>query len=184
MRAHITYFFNGYHEEPYAGEERIIIPSLKMSRNDDKPEMSADEITNKLLLKISEQSYDFVLVNYANSDLVGHSGNLQAGIKACEAVDRNIGQVVKTGLDNGYLIIITADHGNIETMLYPDGKPNPSHGNNPVPFILISDDPKLKHIRLRNNLGLSSIAPTILSLLKIQQHSDMTGDNIILHTTS
>ena len=184
MRAHVTYFFNGYHEEPYHGEERVIIPSLKTSRYDERPEMSADEITKKLLLKICEQSYDFVLVNYANSDLVGHSGNLEAGIRACETVDRNIGKVVKTGIDKGYIIIITADHGNIETMLCANGKPNPSHGNNPVPFILISNDPELRHVKLRNNLGLSSVAPTILNLLKIKQPSDITGDNIILHVTS
>jgi len=180
-RAHITYFFNGYQEDPYPGEDRLIVPSLKTSRFDERPEMSADEITHKLIVKMRDESYDFILVNYANSDFVGHSGNLQAGIEACEVVDRNVGRVVQTGLDEGYIVLITADHGNIETMLCSDGSPNPSHGNNPVPFILISDDPELRKVKLRSNLGLSSVAPTILSLLEIQKPSNMTGEDIILH---
>lgn len=181
MRAHVTQFFNGYHEDPYPGEDRMIVPSLKTFHFDERPEMSAHEITEQLLSKMREQRYDFVLVNYANSDFVGHSGNLQAGIEACEVVDRNIGRVVEAGLEEGYIILITADHGNIETMFYADGRPNPSHGTNPVPFIIVSDDPAVRHVRLRRDLGLSSVAPTILSLLGIEQPSEMTGENIILH---
>jgi 2,3-bisphosphoglycerate-independent phosphoglycerate mutase len=184
MRAHITYFFSGYREDPYQGEERIIVPSLTTSSFDEKPEMSAYKITEQLLLKMREKRHDFILVNYANSDFVGHSGNLQAGIKACEVVDKNVGQVVEAGLEEGYIILITADHGNIETMFYSNGRPNPSHGRNPVPLILISDEPDLKRVKLRSGLGLSSIAPTILSLIGIDRPPDMTATNIILHTAN
>ena len=117
--------------------------------------------------------YDFILVNYANCDLVGHSANLEAGIKAAETVDRCVGQVVDSGLAHGYLILVTGDHGNVETMFYPDGEPNPSHGTNPVPFILISNKPDLKNIKLRKGLGLASIAPTILNLMGINIPQEM-----------
>jgi len=118
-------------------------------------------------------------VNYANGDLVGHSANLEAGIKACETVDRCVGRVVDAGLEQGYVIMITGDHGNIETMFYPDGEPNPSHGLNPVPFILVSDSPKLREVELRDGLGLSSIAPTILRLMGIERPPEMTEEVII-----
>ncbi|MBC8498357.1 2,3-bisphosphoglycerate-independent phosphoglycerate mutase, partial [Candidatus Bathyarchaeota archaeon] len=103
----------------------------------------------------------------------------EAGIKACEAVDRCVGEVVEAGLSEGYVIIVTGDHGNIETMFYPDGTPNPSHGVNSVPFIVVSDKPSLRHTKLCSGLGLSSIAPTILSLMGIEKPREMTGANII-----
>ncbi|MHA1289994.1 MAG: 2,3-bisphosphoglycerate-independent phosphoglycerate mutase [Candidatus Thorarchaeota archaeon] len=178
--AHVTYFFNSQVEKPYLGESRILVPSLKIPNYEEKPEMSTFEINRKLIPEISSRKHNFILVNYANGDLVGHSANLCAGIKACETVDQCVGEVVDTGLKNGYVILVTGDHGNVETMLYPDGTPNPSHGMNPVPFILISDDPKLKNSRLRKGFGLGSIAPTILFLMGLKKPHEMTGENIIV----
>ena len=142
--------------------------------------MSAHEITSKLLQEIRKALYDFILVNYANGDLVGHSANVKAGIKACETVDQCIGKVVTTGLQNKYLIFITGDHGNIETMFYPNGEPNPSHGTNPVPFIMISEEPELKKSKLRSGLGLSSIAPTLLKIMGVKIPSEMSAESIVI----
>ena len=178
--AHVTFFFNSQVEDPYPGEDRILVPSPKVPSYEEKPEMSAPEITAKLIPEIQKGVYDFILVNYANGDLVGHSANLEAGIKACEAVDRCVGEVVEAGLGKGYAVLITGDHGNIETMFYADGEPNPAHGLNPVPFILVSEDPDLKNARLRKGLGLSSIAPTVLALLGVEKPPEMTGADIIV----
>ncbi|MFC1803659.1 2,3-bisphosphoglycerate-independent phosphoglycerate mutase [Thermoproteota archaeon] len=178
--AHVTYFFNSQVEKPYLGESRILVSSPKVPNYEEKPEMSALEINRKLIPEINSRKYHFILVNYANGDLVGHSANLQAGIKACETVDQCVGKVVDTGLKNGYVVLVTGDHGNVEIMLYPDGTPNPSHGMNPVPFILISDASYLKNSKLRKGLGLSSIAPTILYLMGLKKPHKMTGENIIL----
>jgi 2,3-bisphosphoglycerate-independent phosphoglycerate mutase len=177
--AHVTFFFNSQVEEPNTGEDRILVPSPKVPSYEEKPEMSAPEITERLLPEIRKGVYDFVLVNYANCDLVGHSASLEAGIKACETVDRCVGQVVEAGLKGGYIIMITGDHGNIETMFYPDGEPNPSHGLNPVPFILVSDAPKFRDVELRDGLGLSSVAPTILNVMGVETPPEMTGEVII-----
>ena len=177
--AHVTFFFNSQVEEPEPGEDRILVPSPKVPSYEEKPEMSAPDITERLVPEIRRGVYDFILVNYANGDLVGHSANLEAGIKACETVDRCVGRVVDAGLEQGYVIMITGDHGNIETMFYPDGEPNPSHGLNPVPFILVSDSPKLREVELRDGLGLSSIAPTILRLMGIERPPEMTEEVII-----
>jgi 2,3-bisphosphoglycerate-independent phosphoglycerate mutase len=141
--------------------------------------MSAPEINQRLITEIGSGKYDFILVNYANGDLVGHSANMAAGIKACETVDRCVGEVVENGLAARYTVIITGDHGNVETMFYPNGEPNPSHGFNPVPFILVSGEPKLKRIKLSEGLGLSSIAPTILLLMGIEKPVEMTAESII-----
>ena len=137
--------------------------------------MSAPEITEKLVPEIKRGVFDFILVNFANGDLVGHSADMTAGIKACEIVDECVGRVVDAGLINGYTVLITGDHGNIETMFYPNGEPNPSHGTNPVPFILIGSDKK----KLKGGLGLSSISPTILTLLGIPKPSEMTAESLI-----
>lgn len=177
--AHVTFFFNSQVEDPYPGEDRILVPSPKVPSYEEKPEMSAPEINTKLLPEIRSGRFDFILVNYANGDLVGHSANLEAGVKACEAVDRCVGQVVEAGLEGEYVVIVTGDHGNVETMFYPDGTPNPSHGTNPVPFILMSKVPWLMHAELRSGLGLSSVAPTILGLMSIEKPPEMTGENII-----
>ena len=178
--AHVTFFFNSQVEDPYPGEDRILVPSPKVPSYAEKPEMSAPEITGKLIPQIRSGVYHFILVNFANGDLVGHSADLRAGIEACEVVDGCVGRLVEAGLEKGYAVIVTGDHGNIETMFYPDGSPNPSHGTNPVPFILISDDPGLRHVELRAGLGLSSVASTILHLMGIERPPEMTGESLIV----
>jgi 2,3-bisphosphoglycerate-independent phosphoglycerate mutase len=177
--AHVTFFFNSQVEEPEPGEDRILVPSPKVPSYAEKPEMSAQEITDRLVPKISRGLYDFVLVNYANGDLVGHSANLDAGIKACEVVDQCLGRVVDAGLARGYTVLVTGDHGNVETMFYPDGSPNPSHGTNPVPFILVSGEEALHGVKLREGEGLSSVAPTILKLMGIPKPPDMTAPSLL-----
>ena len=177
--AHVTFFFNSQIETPYIGEDRILVPSPKVPSYEDKPEMSAYGITDRLIPDINRQFYDFILVNYANGDLVGHSANLEAGIKAAAVVDECLGKVVEAGLANDYLIMVTGDHGNIETMFYPDGSPNPSHGVNPVPFILISNESEYRDIKLQENKGLSNIAPTILDLMKIEKPQEMTSNSLL-----
>ncbi|UCH56654.1 MAG: 2,3-bisphosphoglycerate-independent phosphoglycerate mutase, partial [Candidatus Bathyarchaeota archaeon] len=156
------------------------VPSPKVPSYEEKPEMSAAEITERLIPEIRRGVYDFILVNYANGDLVGHSANLQAGVEACEAVDRCVGRVVEAGMGEDYVVMVTGDHGNIETMFYPDGMPNPSHGLNPVPFILISDNPELCCVKLRDGLGLSSVAPTILNLMGLEKPVEMTGESFLI----
>ena len=173
--AHVTFFFNSQIEDPVKGEDRILVPSPKVASYQEKPEMSAPEITEKLVPEIKRGVFDFILVNFANGDLVGHSADMTAGIKACEIVDECVGRVVDVGLINGYTVLITGDHGNIETMFYPNGEPNPSHGTNPVPFILIGSDKQ----KLKGGLGLSSISPTILTLLGIPKPSEMTAESLI-----
>jgi len=175
----VTFFFNSQIEEPNPGEDRILVPSPKVPSYEDQPEMSAYEITDRLVPEIKGNTYDFILVNYANGDLVGHSANLEAGVKACEVVDECLGRVVDAGLSKGYAILVTGDHGNIETMFYPDGSPNPSHGVNPVPFILISGEQELQDIKLRDGEGLSSIAPTILKLIDVPKPPEMTGEALL-----
>jgi 2,3-bisphosphoglycerate-independent phosphoglycerate mutase len=177
--AHVTFFFNSQVEEPEPGEHRILVPSPKVPSYEDKPEMSAPEITERLVPEIRRRLYDFILVNFANGDLVGHSANLEAGIKACEVVDRCLGIVVDTAIANDYTVIVTGDHGNIETMFYSDGQPNPSHGTNPVPFILISSEEKLRKVKLKVCEGLSSIAPTVLDLMDIPKPLEMTGQSLL-----
>jgi 2,3-bisphosphoglycerate-independent phosphoglycerate mutase len=177
--AHVTFFFNSQVEKSYSGEDRILVPSPKVPSYDEKPEMSAYEITEKLVQEIKKEFYDFILVNYANGDLVGHSANLNAGIKAAETVDECLGEVVETGLKSGYLILVTGDHGNIETMFYPDGSPNPSHGLNPVPFIMISEHQYIYGVKLKEKLGLSSIAPTILELMNLEKPNEMQSTSLL-----
>lgn len=177
--AQVTFFFNSQVEEPTKGEERILIPSLKNPSYEEKPEMRALEITRRLVTEIRRNVFNFILVNFANGDLVGHSANLQAAVKACEVVDECIGKAVKTGIEEGYKVLITGDHGNVETMFYSNNVPNPSHGRNKVPFYLISKEKKLQEIKLKNNMGLSSIAPTVLELMKITIPKEMTGESLL-----
>jgi 2,3-bisphosphoglycerate-independent phosphoglycerate mutase len=177
--AHVTFFFNSQIEKPNTGEDRIMIPSPKVPNYEQQPEMSANEITEKLIREIRKSKYDFILVNYANGDLVGHSANIEAGVKAVETVDSCLGTLVEEGLAMKYTILVTGDHGNIETMLYPSGEVNPSHGLNPVPFILITNDSELSGVKLRKGMSLTSIAPTILDLLDIEKPLTMTGESLI-----
>jgi len=177
--AHVTFFFNSQIEEPNPGEERILVPSQKVPSYADMPEMSASAITDALIPEIEGEKYDFILVNYANGDLVGHSADLRAGIKAAAVIDRCLGRVVDTGLRHGYTILVTGDHGNVEAMLYPDGSVNPSHGLNPVPFILISVKSDLRSVKLRKNEGLSGVSPTILELMGVEKPKVMSSPSLI-----
>jgi len=175
--AHVTYFFNSQIEKSNKGEDRLMIPSSKVSSYDQKPEMSAYGIVEKLVEKISEKKYDFVLANFANCDLVGHSAVKDAIIKCVEVVDDCAGRAVKAGLDNGYTVIVTADHGSAEEKLYPDGRPKPAHSSNPVPFILVSND--LGQVKLKKG-GQKDVAPTILKIMGLKKPKEMTGRSLIV----
>ena len=179
--AHVTFFFNSQIEKPNKNEDRILIPSPKVPAYDEKPEMSAYGITEKVLVEIKKGKYDFIVINFANGDLVGHSANLKAGIQACEVVDECVGRIVNLSLKYDYTNIITADHGNIEVMFYPNGEPCPAHGTNPVPLLIISNDKNLKKskIKLGKNCGLKDIAPTILYIMGIKKPNEMTGKSLI-----
>jgi 2,3-bisphosphoglycerate-independent phosphoglycerate mutase len=178
--AHVTFFFNSQIETPNKNEDRILVPSPKVPNYESQPEMSAYDITNKLVEEIEKNLYDFILVNYANCDLVGHSANLKASIIAVSVVDECVGKIIDKGITRDYIIIVTGDHGNIETLQYANGSPNPSHGTNPVPLILISNKPKFQKIKLKKGKGLSSIAPTILYLMNIEKPKQMTSESLII----
>jgi 2,3-bisphosphoglycerate-independent phosphoglycerate mutase len=176
--AHVTYFFNGGVEKPFGGEERILVPSPKVATYDLKPEMSAAGITETVVNAIEKGEFDAIIMNYANADMVGHSGKLQAAIKAVEAVDAGLAKIYQTLQSRGGAWIITADHGNAEMMLHPtNGGVHTYHTTNPVPFILVSDDPI---VRLRPGGSLRDIAPTMLGVLRQRQPSDMTGADLRL----
>lgn len=178
--AHVTFFFNGGWEGPVAGEERIKIPSPEVSHYDDVPEMSAPEVTKVLKEKVESQKYNFICVNYANPDMIGHTGNLNAGIKCCEVLDKLVGQLVEESLKNNFICIITADHGNIEEMLNIETKEiDTKHSKNQVPFILISSKKKNKNVKLREGGVLGDVAPTILDLMGIKKPKEMTRKSLI-----
>jgi 2,3-bisphosphoglycerate-independent phosphoglycerate mutase len=168
---HVTFFFSGGREQPFEGETRILCPSPKVPTYDLKPEMSAFDIKDRIISELQKQEADFICLNFANPDMVGHTGVFEAAVKACEAVDTCAGLVTRTALDNGYTVLIIADHGNADCMINPDGSPNTAHTTNPVPCILV--DPQLKG-RLKNG-KLGDIAPTILSLMNLPIPPEMTG---------
>lgn len=174
--AHVTFFFNSQRDKPYKGEERIMVHSPKVASYDLQPEMSAYQVTEKLLPEIGK--FDFILVNYANPDLVGHSGVFDAVVKACEVVDECVGKIVDKALDMGYTVLLMADHGNADHMFYDDGEIDPSHGFNPVLLTLISKDEEVKNATLRDG-GHKDIAPTILSLMDIEIPTEMDGEVLI-----
>ena len=171
---HVTFFFSGGREDKFIGESRILKNSPKVATYDLKPEMSAFEITDSLLEELDLGSQDFICLNYANGDMVGHTGSMKAAIKACEAVDKCVEKVVESALKNNYTTILIADHGNCETMINPDGSPNTAHTTNPVPVILI--DKKIKKIK---NGILGDIAPTILKLMGIDKPTAMTQESLV-----
>lgn len=171
---HVTFFFSGGREVPFDGEKRILRNSPKVATYDLKPEMSAFELRDALIPELKSEEVDFVCLNFANGDMVGHTGVMAAAIKACEAVDIAVKDVVTTALEHGYTTLLIADHGNCETMINPDGSPNTAHTTNPVPIILIDND--LKHI---NDGILGDLAPTILKLMGIPQPKIMTQHSLI-----
>ena len=179
--AHVTFFFNSQVKEAYKRETRILIPSPKVKSYAQKPEMSAKKLTKKVIEEIkSRKNYDFVLLNYPNCDLVGHSGDFKATVKAVETVNKCLSELVPIAQEKGYTIMVTADHGNSDFMKYKNGDDCPAHTLNPVIFILISE--KQKNIKLRKDLktqGLKDIAPTILEIMKIKQPKEMTGKSLI-----
>lgn len=172
--AHVTFFFNGGVEAPNVNEERILIPSPKVATYDLQPEMSAEKVTQALLAELDKDKFDAVILNFANPDMVGHTGVLSAAITAMEKVDDCAGRIVRKVLELGGSVCITADHGNLEKMAESDGTPNTAHTTNPVPFILVSEE---RH-KLHNGI-LADIAPTLLQLLKIKQPEAMTGKSLI-----
>ncbi len=174
--AHVTFFFNSQVDTPNKNENRILVDSPKVPSYDEKPEMSAYEVTEKILPQIGE--YDFIALNYANPDLVGHSGVFSAAVKACEVVDECCGKVIKQALEEDYVIFLMADHGNADHMLYDNGESDPSHGFSPVRLTLISNDEKLKNAKLRDG-GMKDIAPTILDIMGIEKPKEMTGKSLI-----
>ena len=171
---HVTFFFSGGREEPFVGETRILKNSPKVATYDLQPEMSAFELKDALVPELKKGEVDFVCLNFANGDMVGHTGVMSAAIKACEAVDVCVKEVVETALENNYTTIIIADHGNCETMINPDSSPNTAHTTNPVPIILVDKDLKTIHDGV-----LGDIAPTILDLMGIEKPAVMTCKSLL-----
>lgn len=171
---HVTFFFSGGREIPFEGEKRILCPSPKVATYDLKPEMSAYEIRDKILPEINSRSADFICLNFANPDMVGHTGVFEAAIKACETVDTCSRSIVEAALANDYVTIIIADHGNSETMRNPDGSPNTAHTTNPVPIIVVS--PNITSVK---DGILGDIAPTVLKLMGIEKPEIMTRHSLI-----
>ena len=175
--AHVTYFFNSQIEEPFSGEDRLMIHSPKCPSYAEKPEMSAWGIVDALLPRLKSQKYALIVLNFANCDLVGHSGDLKASVKAVEVIDKCLGKIIAVARTNDYITIVTGDHGNIEYMIYEEtGEPCPSHTTNPVPCIIIGLGGKGRELRSEGEL--QDVAPTILSLMKIPIPKEMTGSSL------
>ncbi len=176
--AHVTYFFNGGEEKPFPGEDRCLVPSPRdVATYDQKPEMSAPKVTEELLNRLASRAYGLVVLNFANGDMVGHTGVLPAAIRACETVDRCVAEIVGAVRAGGGHVFITADHGNAETMADENGNPHTAHTLNPVPFIMVDDGRRDQ--RLREGV-LGDIAPTVLEVMGIAQPTEMTGKSMIV----
>jgi 2,3-bisphosphoglycerate-independent phosphoglycerate mutase len=176
--AHVTFFFNGGEEKPFEGEDRILIPSPKIPTYDLKPEMSAYEVTERVVKEIKSQKYDFIVLNYANPDMVGHTGILSAAVKAIEAVDECVGKVTAAVKEVKGIAMVTADHGKADMMIDPDsGEAFTAHTTNRVPFALIIENFKES---LRSDGRLADVAPTILYLMDIKKPKEMEGRNLII----
>lgn len=185
--AHVTYFFNEGKEEPWPGEDRVLVPSPAVSKFDEMPEMSAAEVTDKLVSAIETEQYDFILVNYANADMVGHTGNSKAASEAVRSIDKSLSILVPAVLKAGGCLMITADHGNVEqTTNFTTGQIDTEHSSNPVPFWYITPDNHKEKtpeevVRQQSEVGglLSDVAPTILAVLGIEKPSEMNGENLL-----
>ncbi|MBI4979797.1 MAG: 2,3-bisphosphoglycerate-independent phosphoglycerate mutase [Spirochaetes bacterium] len=173
--AHVTFFFNGQIEKEFPGEERVLIPSPKVATYDMKPEMSAPEVADKTVELINAEKYDVIIMNFANCDMVGHTGVIPAAVKAVEAVDAAVKKVVEAFLAKGGEVLITADHGNADEMLMEDGSVSTQHSLNPVPIIAVSK----KKYAIRSGGGLADIAPTMLKLLGVAKPKEMTGESLL-----
>ncbi len=171
---HVTFFFSGGRENPFAGESRILVPSPKVATYDLQPEMSAFEIKDKLLVELKNTQPDFIVVNFANTDMVGHTGVFEAAVKATQAVDSCLKEIVPLALEKDYHILIIADHGNSDYMLNPDGSPNTAHSMNLVPIVYVSNSPQ----EIKSG-KLGDVAPTILKLMKIDKPEEMEGRELI-----
>ena len=174
--AHVTYFFNGGIEKPFGGEDRKLVASQKVATYDLAPEMSAPGIADTVIEALTDTAFDVIIVNFANADMVGHSGKMEPTIRAVETVDRQLGRIYEAIKQHGGSMLITADHGNAELLIDPvTGGPHTAHTTNPVPFILVSDE---KNITLREGGSLRDLSPTLLSMLNIDQPTQMTGGNL------
>jgi 2,3-bisphosphoglycerate-independent phosphoglycerate mutase len=187
--AHVTYFFNGGAEEPFKKEDRVLIPSPNVATYDLKPEMSAPQIADRAVKEIKAGTYDFILINFANADMVGHTGILEAAIKGVEAVDEAVGKVTKAAIDAGGVVVITADHGNAEQKIDPlKGTVTKEHTTSVVPMIVVDqsrarelDEAALEVLRLQiNPIGiLADVGPTVLALMGLSPSKEMTGRNLL-----
>jgi 2,3-bisphosphoglycerate-independent phosphoglycerate mutase len=175
---HVTFFFSGGREEPFAGERRIMIPSAKVATYDLQPEMSAEGITQAIMADIQDKTPDFICLNFANTDMVGHTGVFSAAMKAAETVDGCISRIVPLALEKGYSCIIIADHGNSDYMINDDGTPNTAHTKNPVPCILVSNE--LTDVKTLRYGRLADVAPTLLELMGIEKGAEMTGTSLLV----
>ena len=174
--AHVTFFFNGGREAPYEGEDRVLVASPKVATYDLKPEMSAYEVKDKLVANIKKNEYDFIVVNFANGDMVGHTGVYNAIAKAVHAVDNCVRDVIEAAKETGYEAIIIADHGNADNAINEDGTPNTAHSLNPVPFIYVTDN----NSATVKDGRLADVAPSILHIMGLEKPADMTGENLIV----
>ena len=172
--AHVTFFLNGGREEKFANEERILVASPKVATYDLQPEMSAPEVADKLVAALDEQKFDFICLNFANGDMVGHTGVYDAIVAAVKAVDRCVEKVVEAAKRNGYEVVQIADHGNADNAVNPDGTPNTAHSLNPVPIVVVSDRVKAVHSGI-----LADVAPTVLALMGLEQPAEMTGKSLV-----
>ena len=171
----MTFFFNGGTEKKFKNEERILCPSPKVATYDLKPEMSSDEVTKNVIREIKKGKFEFICLNFANPDMVGHTGDFNAAVKACEAVDNHLGKIIDEASNKDYTSIVIADHGNCERMINDDGSINTSHTINPVPIILVNSENKEI-----NNGVLADIAPTILDILGIETPIEMEGESLLI----
>ena len=172
--AHVTFFLNGGREAEFANEDRILVASPKVATYDLQPEMSAYEVADKLVVALGEQKYDFICLNFANGDMVGHTGIYEAIEKAVKAVDSCVEKVVTAAKENGYEVVMIADHGNADNAINPDGTPNTAHSLNPVPVVVVSD----RVAKVENGI-LADVAPTVLTLMGVEQPAEMTGHSLV-----
>ena len=172
--AHVTFFLNGGREDKFEGEERILVASPKVATYDLQPEMSAPEVADKLVAALNERKFDFICLNFANGDMVGHTGVYEAIVKAVKAVDGCVEKVVEAAKANGYEVVMIADHGNADNAINPDGTPNTAHSLNPVPIVVVSD-----RVKSVENGILADVAPTVLKLMGLPQPAEMTGKVLV-----